>query len=106
MFAPTFCNLLHSHIISQWMRSCGRRSLTCCSLCSQGTVTFPGMPAKDLLASADLRSSPALARSPLMTMNTSPSASSPYAKRFVPDDPMRRGNERSNLTEKLVVTVR
>jgi len=66
-----------------------------------GTVTFPGLPAKDLLATADDRASPSLSRSPLITKNQSPTAvpfvgtTSPYAKRFQPE-----------LTEKLVVNVR
>ena len=39
-----------------------------------GTVTFPGLPAKDLLATADDRASPSLSRSPLITKNQSPTA--------------------------------
>merc|ERR1719199_696674 len=37
------------------------------TLIYNGTVSFPGMPAKNLLENADARSTPSLARSPLIT---------------------------------------
>ena len=77
-----------------------------------GTVAVPGLPKQDdLLKTGDPQSSPALARSPLMTRNTAPElgekARSPYAPRAQLDlsAPMGRGDPAS-LKESLVVKVK
>ena len=77
-----------------------------------GTVSVPGIPSNDLLSKNHPASSPALARSPLLTRNATPGAefgghSSPYAPRAQIDlgaEPMERGG--ANLRDKLVVNVR
>ena len=76
-----------------------------------GTVSVPGLPAKDLLSEGNPAASPALARSPLLTKNASPGVEfgaqgSPYAGRAQLDlDPMSRGEGKGGLRDRLVVSV-
>jgi len=75
-----------------------------------GTIALPFLHKQDLLASGDLRSTPSLTRSPLLSRQDSPHAvpfpgtRSPYAQRATVDgaDPMERGDP-GGLTMKLVV---
>lgn len=75
-----------------------------------GTVRAPGMPAgEDLLSNNDIRSSPAIARSPLLTHPPEMSVGvgggmvgSPYSKRPELGDPMGRGDP-GGLTDRLYV---
>jgi len=80
-----------------------------------GTVGLPGLPGADLLATGDPKSSPALARSPLLTRNAEPGAEfgngSPYAPRAQidlgsGDEVLARGAGKGQLTERLVVNVK
>ena len=79
-----------------------------------GTVGVPGIAANDLLSKNHPASSPALARSPLLTRNAAPGAEfggqgSPYAPRAQIDlggEPMARGEGGANLRDRLVVNVR